>query len=43
MISRPLNGWRHFNVADRHAAVDDLNALKDLSHTHFSGERRGAF
>ncbi len=42
MISRPLIGWRHIDVADRHAAVDDFNALKDLSHA-FSGERRGAF
>lgn len=42
MISRPPKGWRHIDVADRHAAVDDLNAPKDLSHA-FSGERRGAF
>ena len=35
MIFAPLEGWRHVEVTDRHAAVDYAKALKDLSDAHF--------
>jgi hypothetical protein len=33
--SRPLEGWRHVEVTDRHTAADYAHILKDLSDTHF--------
>jgi hypothetical protein len=35
MMFAPLEGWRHVEVADRHAAVDYAQILKDVSDTHF--------
>src|ERR1700723_3036676 len=35
MLFAPLEGWRHVEVTDRHAAVDYARLLKDLSDTHF--------
>jgi hypothetical protein len=35
MMFAPLEGWRHVEVTDRHAAVDYAQVLKDLSDTHF--------
>lgn len=35
MLFAPLEGWRHVEVTDRHAAVDYARVLKDLSDTHF--------
>jgi hypothetical protein len=35
MLFAPLEGWRHVEVTDRHAAVDYAHVLKDLSDTHF--------
>src|ERR1700741_4249242 len=35
MMFAPLEGWRHFKITDRHAAVDYAQALKDLADTHF--------
>jgi hypothetical protein len=35
MMFAPLEGWRHVKVADRHAAVDNAHALRDLSDTRF--------
>ena len=35
MLFAPLEGWRHVEVTDRHAAVDYARTLKDLSDTHF--------
>ena len=35
MIFAPLEGWRHVEVTDRHAAVDYARVLEDLSDTHF--------
>ena len=37
MMFAPLEGWRHVEVTDRHAAVDYARVLKDLSDTHFPG------
>jgi len=31
----PLEGWRHVEVTDRHAAVDYAQVLKDLSDKHY--------
>ena len=36
MLFAPLEGWRHVEVTDRHAAVDYAHLLRDLSDTHFS-------
>jgi hypothetical protein len=33
----PLEGWRHAEVTDRHAAADYAAILRDLSDRHFSG------
>jgi DDE superfamily endonuclease len=35
MMFAPLEGWRHVEVTDHHAAVDYAQALKDLSDIHF--------
>ena len=35
MIFAPLEGWRHVEVTDRHAAVDYAKILKGLSDVHF--------
>ena len=35
MMFAPLEGWRHVKVTDRHTAVDDAHALKDLADIHF--------
>ncbi|MGO9742375.1 MAG: IS630 family transposase [Roseiarcus sp.] len=35
MTFAPLEGWRHVEVTDHHAAVDYAQILKDLSDTHF--------
>jgi hypothetical protein len=35
MIFAPLEGWRHVEVTDRHAAVDYAQVLKELSDTRF--------
>ena len=36
----PLEGWRHVEVTDRHAAADYARTLKDLSDRHFPGAGR---
>src|SRR5208337_4186814 len=36
----PLEGWRHVEVTDRHAAADYARVLKDLSDTHFSKAKK---
>jgi hypothetical protein len=35
MLFAPLEGWRHVEVTDRHAAADYAEILKDLSDRHF--------
>jgi hypothetical protein len=35
MMFAPLEGWRHVEVTDRHAAVDYAHVLMDLSDKHF--------
>jgi hypothetical protein len=35
MMFAPIEGWRHVEVTDRHAAVDYAQVLKDLSDVHF--------
>jgi len=35
MIFAPLEGWRHVEVTDHHAAVDYAQVLKELSDTRF--------
>ena len=35
MLFAPLQGWRHVEVTDRHAALDYAQVLKDLSDRHF--------
>jgi hypothetical protein len=35
MLFAPLQGWRHVEVTDRHAALDYARVLKDLSDRHF--------
>jgi hypothetical protein len=35
MMFAPLEGWRHVEVTDRHAAVDYARVLKDLSDKHY--------
>jgi hypothetical protein len=37
MLFAPLEGWRHAEVTDRHAAADYAAILKDLSDRHFPG------
>ncbi len=37
MLFAPLEGWRHVEVTDRHAAADYARMLKDLSDQHFPG------
>ena len=37
MLFAPLEGWRHVEVTDHHAALDYAQVLKDLSNRHFSG------
>ena len=36
MTFAPLEGWRHVEVTDRHAAVDYARVLKDLADVHFA-------
>jgi len=36
MLFAPLEGWRHVEVTDRHAAPDYAHILKALSDSHFS-------
>jgi hypothetical protein len=36
MLFAPLEGWRHVEVTDRHAAIDYAQVLKDLSDVHFA-------
>ncbi|HEV2042715.1 MAG TPA: IS630 family transposase [Casimicrobiaceae bacterium] len=36
MMFAPLEGWRHVEVTDRHAAVDYARVLKDLADVHFA-------
>jgi hypothetical protein len=40
MLFAPLEGWRHVEVTDRHAAVDYAQVLRDLSDTHFPAARK---
>ena len=35
MLFAPLEGWRHVEITDRHAALDYAQVLKDLSDRHF--------
>lgn len=35
MLFAPLEGWRHVEITDRHAARDCAQALKHLSDRHF--------
>ena len=35
MLFAPLEGWRHVEITDRHAAVDYAHVLRDLSDRHF--------
>ena len=35
MLFAPLEGWRHVEVTDRHAAPDYARILRDLSDKHF--------
>jgi hypothetical protein len=37
MLFAPLEGWRHVEVTDRHAAVDYAAILRDLSDRYFPG------
>ena len=37
MLFAPLEGWRHVEVTDRHAALDYAQILKDLSDRHYPG------
>jgi DDE superfamily endonuclease len=37
MLFAPLEGWRHVEVTDRHAATDYAEILRDLSDLHFPG------
>jgi hypothetical protein len=37
MMFAPLEGWRHVEVTDRHAALDYARVLKELSDRHFLG------
>ena len=39
MMFAPLEGWRHVEVTDRHAAVDYAQVLKDLADVHFASVR----
>ena len=39
MMFAPLEGWRHVEVTDRHAAVDYAQVLKDLADIHFARAR----
>jgi hypothetical protein len=39
MMFAPLEGWRHIEVTDRHAAVDYAQVLKDLADVHFASAR----
>ena len=40
MLFAPLDGWRHVEVTDRHAALDYAQVLKDLSDRHFPGANK---
>jgi hypothetical protein len=36
MLFAPLEGWRHVEVTDRHAALDYAQVLKALSDRHLN-------
>src|ERR1700681_38935 len=40
MLFAPLEGWRHVEVTDRHAALDYAQLLKELSDEHFPDAAR---
>ena len=40
MLFAPLEGWRHVEVTDRHAAVDYAQILRDLYNRHFPDAAR---
>jgi hypothetical protein len=40
MLFAPLEGWRHVEVTDRHAACDYAQMLRDLSDRHFRSAAR---
>jgi hypothetical protein len=40
MLFAPLEGWRHVEVTDRHAAVDYAHVLRDLSDKHYPHARK---
>jgi DDE superfamily endonuclease len=40
MLFAPLEGWRHVEVTDRHAAIDYAQILKDLSDIHFANANK---
>ena len=40
MMFAPLEGWRHVEVTDRHAAADYAHVLRELSDTHFPNASR---
>jgi len=40
MMFAPLEGWRHVEVTDRHAAVDYAHVLKDLSDKYFPNAKK---
>ena len=40
MLFAPLEGWRHVEATDRHAAADYAQILKDLADTHFPLARK---
>jgi hypothetical protein len=39
MLFAPLEGWRHVEVTDRHAALDYAQVLKDLADIHFANAK----
>src|SRR6516225_3773818 len=39
MMFAPLEGWRHVQVTDRHAAVDYAHVLKDLADARFAAAK----
>lgn len=40
MLFAPLEGWRHVEVTDRHAAADYAQMLKELSDRHYPKARK---
>jgi hypothetical protein len=39
MLFAPLEGWRHVEVTDRHAAIDYAQVLKALADIHFASAK----